>query len=159
MTARADLVALSDGAAHHAARGFGDTSAVVTALDALRLAVLAAAEPPDLPESELVTLEEPALEDLGWHRVELFGHQVVYGHVAETLVAGRRFLAVTEPAVSGHHRHDPAVDEEFPERRKLYNPNAVYALEPRTEDEVVQATLRVRGLAYDRAADGDDIPF
>lgn len=65
-----------------------------------------------------------------WAKIELFGHQRLTGHLAETRVAGKRFLKVTVPE---HTRHE----ETIPASSKLYSPNAVYALTEISEEQAL----------------------
>lgn len=109
--------------------GAGDNEAVVLALDAIRLTMLAALEP-DIAE------EDPGV----WCRLELFGHSLAYGLVREVERYGRRWLALTVPEI----RDGDTVFEEKP--AKLYHPNAVYALDERPEDEVMEALRRQHGI-------------
>ncbi len=113
---------------------------IIHELRALRLTIAAAIAPQESDET---------LPELGWIRLELFGHQVAYGFGREVLVGGRRFLELTQPEITA------AVDEdgELPVRAlvrhelvKRYHPNAVYATEPSTEEDVVAVLSRQAGL-------------
>lgn len=122
---------------------------VVHALLALRYSVLALAADPE-------PLLEETPEPPRWCRVELFGHGLVYGRVTEVRVAGRTFLEVVEPTLYAKDGEGEGV----PERRRQFNPNAVYALEAIGEDAVVRALAARRGVSFtpDEATD-DVIPF
>lgn len=87
--------------------------------------------------------------DLFWGRVELFGHAVRYGQVRDVRMFGRRFVEIREPEIENPHYGasdrlaEPAV---FPEVVKRYHPNAVYAIQEQTEDEVMGTLRRTRGI-------------
>lgn len=119
--------------------------AVVDVLRAIHLALAAAALPPGPVE--------PGPGE--WMHLELFGHSYAYGLVREVEQFGRRWLEVTEPEIVGDvYSHDAASsvggkvyeDARFEERRKLYHPNAVYAMEASDEETVMGALRRGRGI-------------
>lgn len=135
MSTRAELIERSEEAA--AAWDPRDGNfAVAPALDALRLAILAQLA----DDVSLVGPQAPPI----WARVELFGHTVRYGQLREVKVAGQTWLELVEPAFWA----DPSASgpPTFEETRKRYHPNAIYAIEERTEVEVIETLRRTKGL-------------
>lgn len=125
------------------ARGvlFDPTAATPSVLLAVALYLRAA-----ILESRHVATEEAAPP--AWARVELFGHQVRYGTVVEVEFAGRRFVEVTEPAISCLAEKDGELVEHgvSEERRKRYHPNAIYAIEELPGEQVRGMLYSTRGL-------------
>ena len=68
-----------------------------------------------------------------WCIVELFGHQRIAGFVTETQIAGAGFIQVDVPQVR---------DGAKPFSR-LYNPSAVYAINPVTEPIAREMAKRI----------------
>lgn len=94
-----------------------------------------------------------------WACVDLFGHATRYGHVTEVKIAGKRFLQIHEPVIVRGADGDPDA-EVFPEVRRLYHPNAVYGMQHLTEQQVMAALRRQRGIHDERSTIyPDDIPF
>jgi hypothetical protein len=132
--------------------------AVVQGLRAIHLAVAALAMPED---------DAPAGEPR-YCRVELFGHGLVHGVVTDVWEYGRRWLEVIEPGFTIMPAHGEAgePDRRHVERRRLYHPNAVYALEEVDQAEVMLGVLRRRGIQPARVPEAvalglanEDIPF
>lgn len=68
-----------------------------------------------------------------WMIVELMGHQRMAGQVTEVTVAGKGMLRVDVPATDAH-----------PAYSRLVSPEAVYALNPTTEDLAKHAAAAFR---------------
>jgi hypothetical protein len=69
----------------------------------------------------------------GWAIVELMGHNVIAGQVAEQTIAGAAFLRVDVPAL----------DDSQPGFTKFYGGAAIYAITPTTEEVARQAASRL----------------
>lgn len=112
--------------------------AICGELAALRFTIEAAV----LPEERV-----DALPAARWVRLELMGHSSAYGLLVETEVAGRTFLELVQPAVTIETNTAPVEWETIREEsRKLYHPNAVYALQDIGEEHVMDALRRQCGL-------------
>jgi hypothetical protein len=68
----------------------------------------------------------------GWAIVELMGHNVIAGRVAEQTIAGAAFLRVDVPALDSQ-----------PGFTKFYGGAAIYAITPTTEEVARQAASRL----------------
>jgi len=68
----------------------------------------------------------------GWAIVELMGHNVIAGQVAEQTIAGAAFLRVDVPGLEGQ-----------PGFTKLFGGAAIYAITPTTEEMARQAAGRL----------------
>ncbi len=69
----------------------------------------------------------------GWAIVELFGRQMIAGHLSTEVIGGGSFLRVDVPAVDG-----------APGFTKFYGPGAVYAITPTDEATATVATTKLR---------------
>lgn len=65
--------------------------------------------------------------------LELFGHQIIAGHVSEQTISGQGFIRVDVPEVDG-----------LPGFTKYYGPSAIYAITPTDEATVLHATRSLR---------------
>ena len=86
--------------------------------------------------------------ELGWCRLELMGHRVVYGVVADVEVFGARMCRVDALGENG--------TAEGPFQRQFYSPAAVYCVTPSTETACVAAMKRTVFAALPPADDDDD---
>lgn len=81
-----------------------------------------------------------------WAIVELMGHQIIAGKVTEESIAGAGFIRVDVPqATRNKERWEGGGTLETPEYTRYLQPNAIYALNPCTE-EVARAAAASRAV-------------
>jgi hypothetical protein len=82
-----------------------------------------------------------------WATLELFGHRALIGYVQETVLAGRRFLKLTVPAMSVEQGGD-LEPRHFPEEVTFHSPAAVYAMEPCSEQHALVELEKRRDVPF-----------
>lgn len=116
------------------------TSAIVSALDGVRLAILHASSVQAIGIG--VGARAASRHDeitAGWYDVELFGHRSRIGHLTTVTVGGKPIVQIREPA---HQRLDnepprgePTVE---PERIEFYAAAAIFSLTPIDEATAIK---------------------
>lgn len=130
VSSRDRLLGLADDASRRGSTAQPAEEATYWELQALRLTISAALQPPE-PRADA----PPEIQE-GWYEIELMGHRTRVGYIRPVVFAGRGLVEIREPEHTGADYGGG--DRTIPEKVEYYSPAAIFALSPSTEQEVLE---------------------